>query len=169
MTREKKIEIIKEYCNARGDCLAGEHPECPLWSSHDNCFEDVTDEVLDRNYKTLFGEYPDEDELLATDIEPVDTEDVINHPNHYCREGGMESIDEMVLVFGKEAVANFCLCNVWKYRYRASSKNGEEDLHKSDWYMQKYKELKNQSISEIYEALKDTKVTIVDKELNSNG
>lgn len=67
--------------------------------------------------------------------------DVVNHPKHYCRENGMESIDEMVLVFGVEAVKNFCLCNVWKYRYRAADKNGEEDLKKSDWYMRKYKEL----------------------------
>lgn len=67
--------------------------------------------------------------------------DPINHPKHYCREGGMESIEEMVLVFGKEAVMHFCLCNVWKYRYRAASKNGAQDLKKSDWYMQKYREL----------------------------
>jgi hypothetical protein len=72
------------------------------------------------------------------------TNDIINHPSHYCRDGGMESIDEMVLVFGKEAVKNFCLCNVWKYRYRSSTKNGEEDLKKSDWYMRKYKELSNE-------------------------
>lgn len=69
------------------------------------------------------------------------TEDVINHPNHYNREGAMESIDEMVLVFGKEVVKHFCLCNIWKYRYRAADKNGVEDIKKSDWYMQKYKEL----------------------------
>lgn len=67
--------------------------------------------------------------------------DVVNHPSHYCRDGGMESIDEMVSVFGVEAVRHFCICNVWKYRYRASSKNGEEDLKKSDWYMKKYIEL----------------------------
>ena len=67
-------------------------------------------------------------------------EDVINRPSHYTH-GGMECIDEMVTIFGKEAVANFCLCNVWKYRYRAADKNGIEDLKKSDWYMNKYKEL----------------------------
>lgn len=67
--------------------------------------------------------------------------DPINHPKHYCREGGIESIEEMVLVFGREAVMHFCLCNVWKYRYRAADKNGEEDLKKSDWYMRKYREL----------------------------
>ena len=65
----------------------------------------------------------------------------VNHPKHYTRESGMECIDEMLLIFGKEAVKNFCLCNSWKYRYRAADKNGEEDLEKSDFYMKKYKEL----------------------------
>ena len=65
----------------------------------------------------------------------------INHPSHYNREDAMECIDEMVAIFGSQAVKNFCLCNVWKYRYRASSKNGEEDLKKSDFYMKKYCEL----------------------------
>ena len=66
---------------------------------------------------------------------------VISKPKHYNREGAMESIDEMELIFGKEAVKHFCLCNAWKYRYRAIDKNGEEDLKKSDWYLHKYKEL----------------------------
>ena len=69
--------------------------------------------------------------------------DIVNKPKHYNREGGFESIDEMEMVFGTEAVMHFCLLNVWKYRYRAADKNGEEDLRKSDWYMKKYCELKN--------------------------
>lgn len=68
--------------------------------------------------------------------------DVVNHPNHYCREGAMECIDEMLLLFGKEAVMHFCLLNAWKYRARALHKNGEQDLQKSDWYIWKYQELK---------------------------
>jgi hypothetical protein len=67
--------------------------------------------------------------------------DMINHPPHYCREGGMECLDEMKLIFGEQALKHFCLLNAWKYRYRASSKNGEEDLKKSDFYLNKYKEL----------------------------
>ena len=67
--------------------------------------------------------------------------DYVNHPPHYEREGAIECIDEMIHVFGKQAVMDFCLCNVWKYRYRAFAKNGQEDIAKSDWYMQKYKEL----------------------------
>lgn len=65
----------------------------------------------------------------------------VDHPSHYNRDGSIECIDEMVMVFGREVVKNFCLCNVWKYRYRASDKNGVEDLRKSDWYMNKFKEL----------------------------
>lgn len=67
----------------------------------------------------------------------------VNHPKHYNREGGMECIDEMVLIFGVEEAKTFCKLNAWKYRYRAADKNGEEDLKKSDWYLNKYKELCN--------------------------
>ena len=70
--------------------------------------------------------------------------DNINHPTHYCREDAMECIDEMILIFGKDAVKNFCLCNAWKYRYRAADKNGEEDLKKSDWYIKKYRDLSDE-------------------------
>ena len=76
----------------------------------------------------------------------MENKDNIN-PKHYKRENAMECIDEMVMVFGKEAVMNFCLCNSWKYRYRAYDKNGVEDIKKSDWYMNKYKELKKENES----------------------
>lgn len=65
----------------------------------------------------------------------------VDHPKHYTREGGMECIDEMLLIFGTEAVKNFCVLNAWKYRYRSSAKNGEEDIKKSDWYINKYHEI----------------------------
>lgn len=69
------------------------------------------------------------------------SEDVVNHPSHYCQDGGMECIDEMIAIFGKTAVKHFCLLNVWKYRKRAVFKNGVEDMKKADWYMKKYLEL----------------------------
>ena len=76
------------------------------------------------------------------DIKPsTSTEDVVNHPSHYCQEGSIECIDEMIMIFGPEMVMAFCLCNVWKYRKRAIYKNGEEDMRKADWYMNKYAEL----------------------------
>lgn len=71
----------------------------------------------------------------------LNAQDNVNHPSHYCQEGSMECIDEMIGLFGLEAVRWFCLCNVWKYRKRAVYKNGEEDMKKSDWYMKKYFEI----------------------------
>lgn len=131
MTIEEKRAAIKEHCSNHTLCSYGEYI-CPLYNESDYCYNTDSDEIINRNYELLFGKEP---------TEPTTTNDIINHPSHYCRDGGMESIDEMVLVFGRKAVMDFCLLNVWKYRYRSSSKNGEEDLKKSDWYMKKYKEL----------------------------
>ena len=65
----------------------------------------------------------------------------VDHPRHYQQEDAMECIDEMVVAFGIEATIHFCVLNAWKYRYRANSKNGDEDMKKAAWYMWKAKEL----------------------------
>ncbi len=65
--------------------------------------------------------------------------DNVNHPNHY--QGKNECIDVMVAMFGKEAVKHFCMCNAYKYRFRADKKNGKEDKLKAEWYESKLIEL----------------------------
>lgn len=88
------------------------------------------------------------DKLLTkfNDDAPVEhQDDMVNHPPHYERGGAMECIDEMVMLFGAKEVMSFCKLNAWKYRYRAADKNGQEDIKKSDWYINKYKELKDTS------------------------
>lgn len=70
--------------------------------------------------------------------------DYVNNPPHYEREGAMECIDEMIMFFGIAEVMSFCKLNAWKYRYRAMDKNGQEDINKSDYYIKKYKELKDE-------------------------
>lgn len=93
-------------------------------------------------YGDLILYTPDIDELLKEMVgEQMADKEFVNHPDHYCRPGAMECIEEMIVLFGKEAVKNFCLCNAWKYRYRSTAKNGDEDLNKADWYIRKYKEL----------------------------
>lgn len=59
-------------------------------------------------------------------------DDKVNHPSHY--QGANECIDVMVAMFGKEAVMHFCMCNAYKYRFRADAKNGAEDIKKAEWY-----------------------------------
>lgn len=62
--------------------------------------------------------------------------DNVNHPSHYT--GRYECIDVMQDVFGNEATDNFCLCNAFKYIWRARKKNGLEDVKKAVWYLNKY-------------------------------
>lgn len=81
------------------------------------------------------------DEMFEDDL-PCTGHDPVEHPSHYTH-GDMECIDEMIAVFGVDAVRKFCLLNVWKYRKRALYKNKEEDMKKSNWYIKKYVELSN--------------------------
>lgn len=133
LTVEQMRDEIINHCEKQTDCL-----QCEL-HNHDVCSKynhfNAPEDILQDAYSKL---YPPE--TVEEETPPI-THDVINHPSHYCREGAMESIDEMVLLFGKEVVKHFCLCNIWKYRYRSNQKNGEEDIKKSDWYVKKYQEL----------------------------
>ena len=69
--------------------------------------------------------------------------DNISHPDYY--QGKYECIEEMVALFGIQAVINFCRCNAYKYRFRAGRKPGEEaekDIAKAECYIEKLMELK---------------------------
>lgn len=103
----------------------------------------TTSTLNPENYEVEKPEVTKEEKPVNMVNPDVVKPDMVNHPRHYCREGAIECIDEMELIFGPEMTMHFCLGCVFKYRYRAGLKNnGYEDLEKSDWYMRKYKELK---------------------------
>ena len=137
MTREDVLNKYG-YINCMGEKVM-KCETCPLFELKIDCCEGEYDKFDTCADTVLYYENKVKTRGMEAPQEP--TVDMVNHPSHYCREGGMESIDEMVLIFGKEAVKTFCLLNVWKYRYRAADKDGERDLKKSDWYIRKYKEL----------------------------
>ncbi len=63
--------------------------------------------------------------------------ELINHPNHYKKEGRKECIVEMKDRFGSYITIIFCLTNAYKYLYRAGCKDGnpeEQDIAKAKWY-----------------------------------
>lgn len=76
-------------------------------------------------------------------INKVDkTKDMVN-PDHYKREGQMECIEEMLMLYGVDEVMSFCKLNAHKYRYRAGLKDDpQQEQDKAAWYMNKYKKLK---------------------------
>lgn len=67
--------------------------------------------------------------------------DNVNHPKHYEGYTSLECIEVMQLVFGEEAVRNFCLCNAFKYLWRYKNKNGVEDIQKAGWYLDHVKKI----------------------------
>ena len=69
--------------------------------------------------------------------------DNVNHPVHYADTCSMECIETMLIAFGAEAVFDFCICNAYKYLWRHKHKNGEEDLNKAKWYINKAEEVHN--------------------------
>lgn len=113
---------------------------------YDNAYNDAINacvEELNRYVKDAPKGYFDAEGKL----ERVKSVETVDHPSHYKREGAMECIDEMLPIFGYNAVIDFCRCNAWKYRYRAGLKdNAEEDLKKSDWYIKKADELKKKAV-----------------------
>lgn len=62
--------------------------------------------------------------------------DTIN-PDHYKSETSLECIEAMEIIFGRDAVIDFCTCNAWKYIWRWKNKNGSEDLDKAKWYLER--------------------------------
>lgn len=84
----------------------------------------------------------------------LEEKDNIN-PDHYKNSTSLECIEAMLLIFGKEAVVNFCVCNAWKYIWRWKHKNGYEDLEKARWYIVKAVELDPTNCSSLLERMID--------------
>ena len=73
---------------------------------------------------------------------PNKQKEMVNHPSHY-KNNKYECIDVMLDVFGKEKVLAFCELNAFKYQWRANFKGTDiQDKKKSEWYLNKYIELK---------------------------
>ena len=62
---------------------------------------------------------------------------MVDHPNHYQSESGIEVID-VIDAFTKnlEGIESFDQGNIIKYILRWPNKNGVEDLKKAKWYLE---------------------------------
>lgn len=75
-----------------------------------------------------------------------ESEDLVNHPNHYKGNKGIETIDFIENVLTREEFVGYLRGNIIKYQSRANLKERkEEDLKKAKWYSDKLVEvLKNE-------------------------
>ena len=68
--------------------------------------------------------------------EPNGEYETVNHPTHYTSGCGFECIEMMEMVFGKEAVHDFCTLNAFKYLWRYRQNGGADDIGKAKWYLE---------------------------------
>ena len=134
MTLKEKVEEIQPECIDRG-CVGGVQ-KCPgdypylnePEPHYRNCTEDDCENCWNQ-------------EFVGKSVDTVDKSDnteQINHPSHYSQNGRRECIEEMRVVFGDEAVREWCILTAYKYMYRAGNKSGnseEQDKAKMAWYL----------------------------------
>lgn len=138
MTTDDKRILLQRMCSKYEACMDG----CPLWEhvkgSDSKCYADATSEEIEQNYKIMM-----EAENMATITRRA--HDPIN-PSHYRQ--GVECIDVLLQTQGAEYTKGFCLCNAMKYLYRHNNKNGDEDIRKATWYLNKYLEIADKKEAE---------------------
>jgi len=61
-------------------------------------------------------------------------------PNHY-KNCSIECIDAMILAFGTDLIAEWCIVTAFKYIWRYKDKGGLIDLNKAIYYIDKAEEL----------------------------
>lgn len=67
----------------------------------------------------------------------VEPRDMVNHPEHYKSETGLECIDVIeAATFDLKGIEAVDTANIIKYMWRWKKKNGLEDLKKTKWYLE---------------------------------
>lgn len=96
--------------------------------------------------------------------------DIINHPEHYKTENGLEAIDVIeAFTEGLQGGEATNTGNILKYMCRWKKKNGLEDLKKAQWYLNRLIDLvKHKQKEELHSACCATSAVTTHNE-NENG
>ena len=149
MTREELRNKMDKLCDEQGESCVG----CPCrdFDVCNSAEEDLTDEdyvkgveALESRDNIVVGKSIGDGSktLLHATHKPTQGSeyDVVSKPRHYASTS-IECIDAMRETQGDEAVKHFCECNAFKYLWRHNSKNGDEDVRKASWYLNKAVEI----------------------------
>ncbi len=77
------------------------------------------------------------------------SKDMVNYPSHYADSCSMECFDAMKMAFGIDNMIAHCKITAFKYLWRHKYKNGEEDVKKALWYIDRANELVSREYSEL--------------------
>ena len=134
MTLKEKVAEIQPDCIDSG-CVGGVQG-CPCNYSYLNEPEMHISTCTEADCKKCWNK-PFVDKSVDT-VDKFDNTEQVNHPTHYSQYGRRECIEEMRVVFGDEAVREWCILTAYKYMYRAGNKSGnseEQDKAKMAWYL----------------------------------
>lgn len=99
-------------------------------------FEEIEQDIREgRLVDGLEGETMDLENVTEEAHEAMNKKADPTNPDHYKNSTSLECIEAMEIIFGSNAVVDFCVCNAWKYIWRWKNKNGAEDLKKAKWYI----------------------------------
>ena len=131
MTKKNKPnpELVKKFdelCDKRRSC-----DDCPCVDTI-ACTE-ITGTLTDADIENAIKILEDAEDVAS---EPSADFDVVSKPKHYASTS-IECIDAMSETQGVEATKQFCICNAFKYLWRHNAKNGDEDIRKASWYLNK--------------------------------
>ena len=151
MVSRKTIEMLKQMacCATRDNCerCAYAGCDCVAMTSSGQDAACLAEDIL-KIVKLL-----EADAAEPAASEPAEP-DPINHPAHYTY-GKHECIEEMEILFGREAVVSYCRLAAYKYKYRAGHKGDAElDYAKADWYLDKARMLSAHKEQEVHDAHK---------------
>lgn len=120
-------EVVKSFNNFNNSILG---------KTGEECLEEELKKKTLNEIRTGFRLPPVKGDIQKEFI----SNDPIN-PAHYKDHCSIECIEAMEIAFGEWETGYFCLGNAFKYLWRHKYKNGQEDLKKAIWYLDKAEEL----------------------------
>lgn len=116
ITDKEAIQAVNTICK-----YCKEHPDCKECSISIFCV---------RNERMKFRE-----QGPYMEPSPKQINDVVNHPQHYCR-GGIETVDIIKAKMPITWFYGYLMGNILKYVTRANYKGSQiEDFKKAAWYL----------------------------------
>jgi len=75
--------------------------------------------------------------------------DPVNHPSHYQSDAGIECIEAIEAMLGKQGFLDYCKGNAIKYIWRENNKGESESIRKAIWYLEKFLEVESDQANNI--------------------
>lgn len=134
--KERGFATVSDYYDMVG--VSKYSQECRMfgWSDLNDAKVICKTGLLDTDIFRI--QFPNFEDLTERMWDEEEKKDVVNHPQHYISENGLETIDVIeAFTADLKGIEAVCTANIIKYICRWKHKNGLEDLKKAHWYLER--------------------------------